>query len=360
MMKSLVGVLAVAMVVVAAVQADDVPFTDKDLESEESMWKLYERWHNVYHGSSSDGLAEKVSRFEVFKKNARYVSEANKKKGMTYKLGLNKFSDMTMEEFTAKYTGGRPGPVIGTKNRTSSGSQATKRRAAANNCYVPSSWDWREYGVVAPVKDQGSCGSCWAFGAVGAVESKNAIWTGNLLSLSEQQVLDCSGGGDCNWGYPYTALQYAMNTGITIDANYPYKTQQQPCTFDPNNPPIVKISGISFVNSGDEDELKQAVYNYGPVVVIIEASNDFHSYSTGVFQGYCGTSTNHVVLVVGYGKIPDGPRYWIVKNSWGEGWGEKGYIRMIRDIDSDKGICGITTYPLYPDGIAVSSSAPAY
>ncbi|XP_015696455.1 thiol protease SEN102-like [Oryza brachyantha] len=245
MRKSLVGLLAVAMVVVAAVQADDdVPFTDEDLESEESMWKLYERWYGVYHGSSSsDGLADMVSRFEVFKENARYVNEANKKKGMTYKLGLNKFSDMTMEEFTAKYTGGRPGPVAGAKTWTTC--TASERPAAANDWCVPSSWDWREHGVVTHVKDQRNCGSCWAFGAVGAVESINAIRTGKLLNLSEQQVLDCSGGGNCSGGYPYTALQYARDTGITTDANYPYTARKQPCTFDPVRTIYARVFGVN-------------------------------------------------------------------------------------------------------------------
>uniref|UniRef100_A0A0D3HA47 Cathepsin propeptide inhibitor domain-containing protein n=1 Tax=Oryza barthii TaxID=65489 RepID=A0A0D3HA47_9ORYZ len=223
MRKSLVvlfGVVVAAM----AVQAEQVPFTDKDLETEESMWNLYERWRAVYASPSGD-LAYKISRFEVFKKNARYVSESNKKKGMTYKLGLNKFSDMTMEEFTAKYTGARPGPLAGLERTTTS---TASRASVASD--VPSSWDWRDYGAVTPVKDQKNCSCCWAFSVVAAVESINKIKTGELLTLSEQQVLDCSGAGDCKWGYPKSAFDYAIKTGITEDSN------RQPPYYPPTRP----------------------------------------------------------------------------------------------------------------------------
>uniref|UniRef100_I1QRD0 Cysteine proteinase n=1 Tax=Oryza glaberrima TaxID=4538 RepID=I1QRD0_ORYGL len=337
----------------ATVQAD-VPITDKDLETEESMWSLYERWRSVYSSSSSSGdLAEKVSRFEVFKKNARYIHDFNKKEGNTYKLGLNKFADLTLEEFTAKYTGAKPGTA------GSSGARASIKPLEPVAGDAPPTWDWREHGAVTRVKDQGQCGSCWAFSVVGAVEGNNAIMTGNLLTLSEQQVLDCSGAGDCNGGYTYYAFDYAVSNGITLDQCYSpppdpyfyypkYEAAQDTCRFDPNKAPIVKIDSHSFVNPNDEEALKQAVYSYGPVSVLIEASNDFMYYQGGVFTGACGTALNHAVLLVGYGVTEDGTLYWIVKNSWSTEWGENGYVRMIRNIPAPEGICGIAMYPIYP------------
>ncbi|XP_015611257.1 thiol protease SEN102 [Oryza sativa Japonica Group] len=355
--KSLVVALAVVVAAMAVVKADDVPITDKDLESEESMWSLYQRWRHVYGAASSSprDLADKGSRFEVFKKNARYIHDFNRKKGMSYKLGLNKFADLTLEEFTAKYTGANPGPITGLKNGTGSPPLA----AVAGD--APPAWDWREHGAVTRVKDQGPCGSCWAFSVVEAVEGINAIMTGNLLTLSEQQVLDCSGAGDCSGGYTSYAFDYAVSNGITLDQcfsppttgenyfYYPaYEAVQEPCRFDPNKAPIVKIDSYSFVDPNDEEALKQAVYSQGPVSVLIEASYEFMIYQGGVFSGPCGTELNHAVLVVGYDETEDGTPYWIVKNSWGAGWGESGYIRMIRNIPAPEGICGIAMYPIYP------------
>uniref|UniRef100_A0A0D9XGV7 Peptidase C1A papain C-terminal domain-containing protein n=1 Tax=Leersia perrieri TaxID=77586 RepID=A0A0D9XGV7_9ORYZ len=203
----------------------------------------------------------------------------------------------------------------------------------------------------------GSCCAECAYSAVGAVEGINAIETGKLLTLSVQQVIDCAGAGNCNVRSTYDAFQYAIENGITVVGNYPAYDKEKNCTcrFDPNKPPIVKITGISFVKS--EEDLMQAVYWYGPVSVLIEASSAFMMYKEGVFTGPCGTALNHAVLVVGYGKIPNGTRYWIVKNSWGQMWGEKGYIRMVRDIEVDAGICGITTYAIYPTGVVTSPAA---
>uniref|UniRef100_A0A0D3HA48 Uncharacterized protein n=1 Tax=Oryza barthii TaxID=65489 RepID=A0A0D3HA48_9ORYZ len=306
MRKSSLAVLLAVVVVAATVQAD-VPITDKDLETEESMWSLYERWRSVYSSSSSSGdLAEKVSRFEVFKKNARYIHDFNKKEGNTYKLGLNKFADLTLEEFTAKYTGAKPGTA------GSSGARASIKPLEPVAGDAPPTWDWREHGAVTRVKDQGQCGSCWAFSVVGAVEGNNAIMTGNLLTLSEQQVLDCSGAGDCNGGYTYYAFDYAVSNGITLDQ----------CYSPPPDP-----------------------YFYYPKY---EAAQDTCRFDPGVFTGACGTALNHAVLLVGYGVTEDGTLYWIVKNSWSTEWGENGYVRMIRNIPAPEGICGIAMYPIYP------------
>ncbi|BAT09432.1 Os09g0564200 [Oryza sativa Japonica Group] len=196
-------------------------------------------------------------------------------------------------------------------------------------------------------------GSCWAFSSVGAVESAYAIATKKLLRLSEQQVLDCSGGGDCGGGYTSTVLsEFAVKKGIALDASGnppyypPYQAKKLACRTVAGKP-VVKMDGAASVPSSNEVALKQSVYKQ-PVSVLIEANSNFQLYKQGVYSGPCGTSINHAVLAVGYGATPDNTKYWIVKNSWGTGWGEMGYIRMKRDIAAKSGLCGIALYGMYP------------
>ncbi|CAN6206290.1 unnamed protein product [Urochloa humidicola] len=349
-MKMVVGVLAAtALLAITVAAAHGVLLTDKDVLSEESLRNLYETWRSI-HTVSLD-LEEKESKFEAFKANARYIHGFNKRKDVPYKLGLNKFSDLTLEEFTATYTGAKLGAEAAAARGAPRDAERQPLVAAGD---APSAWDWRDHGAVTAVKDQGPCGSCWAFSMVGAVEGINAITTGNLLTLSEQQVLDCSGYGDCNGGDTYGSFYYAINNGLTLDQcgkvpYYPgYEAQQQPCRFDPSKPPVVKVDAIYWGSYAYEADLKQEVFRQ-PVSVLIDASSfEFQSYQEGVFTGPCGTSQDHAVLLVGYGATADGTKYWIVKNSWGEDWGEKGYIRMKRDISDMRGLCGIAMYPMYP------------
>ncbi|KAL5201020.1 hypothetical protein ABZP36_035374 [Zizania latifolia] len=326
----------------AIAMAQGIPFADKDLATEASTWKLYEKWRGV-HTVTAD-LAEKKTKFEVFKKNANYVLDFNSKKGKPYKLGLNRFADMTLEEFKKKYTGAVKPAIDAVKK-----AKIVMSKVAAGD--VPASYDWRDYGAVTRVKDQRQCGSCWDFAGTAAVESINAIMTGNLLTLSEQQVLDCSGAGNCeDGGTTPGVFEYAKETGITLESNYPaYEAMDDQCRLDTSTMnPLVKIDGYAAVAGNNEKALKQQVY-LQPVTVYIEASYDFMLYTEGVFTGDdCGTRLDHAVVVVGYGVTQGDVRYWIVKNSWGEGWGENGYIRMIRDVDAKEGICGIAMYPFYP------------
>ncbi|KAG8057770.1 hypothetical protein GUJ93_ZPchr0002g26399 [Zizania palustris] len=327
---------------IAIAMAQGIPFTEKDLATEATTWKLYEKWRGV-HTVTAD-LAEKKTKYEVFKKNAKYVLDFNSNKGKPYKLGLNRFADMTLEEFKKKYTGAVKPAVDAVKK-----AKIVKSKVAAGN--VPSSYDWRDYGAVTHVKDQGPCGSCWDFAGTAAVESINAIVTGNLLTLSEQQVLDCSGAGNCEEGGTTPGVfEYAMDTGITLACNYPpYEAMDDQCRLDTSTMnPLVNIDGYAAVAGNNEKALKQQVY-LQPVTVYIEASHDFMLYTEGVFTGDdCGTLLDHAVVVVGYGVTQEGVRYWIVKNSWSDNWGENGYIRMIRDVDVKEGICGIAMYPFYP------------
>ncbi|BAT09433.1 Os09g0564400 [Oryza sativa Japonica Group] len=351
MRKQLVVVLALLVAAAAAMamaDEEDVTLTDKDLETEESMWSLYERWRAVY--APSRDLSDMESRFEVFKANARYIHEFNQKsKGMSYVLGLNKFSDLTYEEFAAKYTGVKVDASAFATATTSSPDEELPVGVP------PATWDWRLNGAVTDVKDQGQCGSCWVFSAVGAVEGINAIMTGNLLTLSEQQVLDCSNTGDClKGGDPRAALQYIVKNGVTLDQcgklpYYPgYEAKKLACRTVAGKPPIVKVDAVKPV-ANTEAALLLKVFQQ-PISVGIDASADLQHYKKGVFTGRCKTAPlNHGVVVVGYGvnTTPDKTKYWIVKNSWGKGWGEGGYIRMKRDVGTPGGLCGITTYATY-------------
>ncbi|KAJ0989435.1 hypothetical protein J5N97_007791 [Dioscorea zingiberensis] len=324
--------------------SQSIPFDEKDLASEESLWNLYERWRS--HHTVARDLGEKHRRFNVFKENVRYIHEFNKKDA-PYKLRLNKFGDMTKEEFRWTYAGSKihhhrmlRGTLRGTHNFTH-----------ANARDLPASVDWRQKGAVTGVKDQGQCGSCWAFSTVVAVEGINMIKTNKLLSLSEQELIDCDKGENqgCNGGLMDLAFDFIKkNGGITSEANYAYEAEEGTCDVSKKNSPLVVIDGHVNVPQNNEAALIKAVANQ-PVSVAIEASgSDFQFYSEGVFNGECGTDLDHGVAIVGYGITQYGTKYWIVKNSWGPEWGERGYIRMQRGISKKEGLCGIAMEASYP------------
>ena len=202
---------------------------------------------------------------------------------------------------------------------------AASRAAAAPSEVgaAPAAVDWRAKGAVTAVKNQGSCGSCWAFSATGAMEGAYFLATGALRSLSEQELVDCvAADKGCSGGAMQDAFAWAMaNGGMDSEADYAYVGSQYACWANATKRDVAKIVNYTNVAPNDEAQLEAAVAA-GPVSVAIEADQDgFQHYSGGVFDAPCGTNLDHGVLVVGYTAD-----YWIVKNSWGESWGDKGYI----------------------------------
>jgi len=280
------------------------------------------------------------NRFNVFKANLDMIREHNAKND-SWTMGMNEFGDLTWEEFRASYVGGtkpRSGEYIRSKNYASV-------KPVPN---IPASLDWRQKNAVTPVKNQGQCGSCWAFSTTGSVEGAHAIATGTLVSLSEQQLMDCAGSygnQGCNGGLMDDAFEYIIANGICSEASYPYQGAEGTCKSCTS---VASIKSYTDDPSGNENNLSNMI-QAGPISIAIEADqNAFQFYSGGVFSAACGHNLDHGVLIVGYGTLSGKP-YWIVKNSWGASWGMQGYILMIQGKDE----CGLALSASQPDGASV-------
>ncbi|KAF8391241.1 hypothetical protein HHK36_023543 [Tetracentron sinense] len=307
---------------------------------EASMPEQHELWMARFGRVYKDS-EEKEMRFKIFQSNFEFINSFNGDASRSYKLSVNEFADQTNEEFVASRNG--------YKRSSPTKSSATSSFKYQNVTAVPSSMDWRKKGVVTPVKDQGQCGCCWAFSAVAAMEGITQLTSGKLISLSEQELVDCDTSGvdqGCEGGLMDDAFTFIENNhGLATEANYPYKGIDSTCS---TKKAAAKINGFEDVPANSEKSLLKAVANQ-PVSVAIDAGgSDFQFYSSGIFTGECGTSLDHGVTAVGYGTSAVGTKYWLVKNSWGTGWGENGYIMMQRDVDASEGLCGIAMEASYP------------
>ncbi|KAL9244472.1 hypothetical protein vseg_018247 [Gypsophila vaccaria] len=296
----------------------------------------FERWMIKYNKQYND-TDELKERFVIYKSNVQFIVYINSQ-NLSFKLTDKRFADVTNEEFKVKFVG----RLI---RRVSSDSPCVFN----NRCNaLPSAVDWRKQGAVTPVKYQKLCGSCWAFSAVAAVEGLHKIKTGKLVSLFEQELVDCDHDGNygCNGGEMELAFKYIKKKGIVSEKDYPYTGTNGKCDKSKLRHHPVHISGYKKVRKNDEKSLQAVVANQ-PVSVGIEASYEFQLYGQGIFDGVCGTELDHGVSVIGYGEHKD-DNYWIVKNSWGTDWGEGGYIRMRRGVKTKDGVCGIAMDASYP------------
>ncbi|XP_062190209.1 ervatamin-B-like [Phragmites australis] len=319
-------------------------------------FRTWQAEHNRMYATAT----ERLRRFEVYRRNVEYIEATNRRGGLSYELGENQFTDLTSDEFRAMYTMS-PGQVVAVREAmqqlitTRAGPVGEGRNSNYSDDYVvqvPDSVDWRTKGAVTPVKNQYTCGSCWAFSTVASIEGLHKINTGHLVSLSEQELVDCSHtppNDGCEGGLPSAAMEWiARNGGLTTESDYPYENKQGKCKLDKTRNHAVKIRGGKAVEPNNEDALERAVARQ-PVTVLINASaGAFQHYKSGVLSGTCDPIYDHAVTAVGYGADAGGRKYWIVKNSWGETWGEKGYVRMERRINAKEGMCGIAIAPHYP------------
>ena len=306
---------------------------------------LFEEYVRDYERSYSG--AEYQHRLGVFKANVAYMVQYNKDHASHW-LGINEYSDLTNEEFKVRL-GLRPALHL------------QKPRAADapfmyKDAPIKGSVDWRDEGAVTPVKNQGMCGSCWAFSTTGSVEGVNAINSGKLTSLSEQQLVDCDHAHDlgCQGGLMDFAFAYIQkNGGLDTEEDYPYTSgsgQMGKCDKTKEAKDVVDIDGFEDVPANDEESFMKALSNQ-PISVAIEADRPyFQHYSGGILDdaSQCGTMLDHGVLAVGMDTDENGQGYWIIKNSWGETWGEDGYIRLANGISSSAGMCGILMKASYP------------
>merc|ERR1712038_840314 len=283
------------------------------------------------HGKHYSTKAEFELRKDIFHANLAKIERHNALG--TWKMGVNEFSDLTQAEFEAQMTGGY-------KRMPQSGAAvpAATTFKAKSRSELPDSVDWRDQGAVSEVKNQGQCGSCWAFCTTEMIESYAAIATGNLPELSTQQVTACTpnplsrgGTGGCYGSIPQLGYTYIQLFGHAMESDYPY------------------TSGTTTLAPNDQEAVMTHLAEVGPLAVAVYASG-WGGYSSGVYSGCAYDSNialNHAVQLVGYGTDEAEGDYWIVRNSWGTGWGEGGYIRLARDVEAQ---CGTDSTPM--DGTA--------
>jgi len=310
---------------VALVAASALAYTEKEYRT---AFLKFVKDNNKHYSQQ-----EFATKYRTFKSNMDFVATWNAVPAH-HRVAINKFADLTVAEFAAMFLG--------------------TRATVAAAPYVPSvtadTVDWRTKGAVTPIKNQGQCGSCWAFSTTGSVEGAHFLAHAALVSLSEQNLVDCSdaqGNQGCNGGLMTQAMDYIIsNKGIDTEASYPYTAQDGTCVYSAANSGS-DLKSYTNVQTGSEADLVTKI-NAGPTSVAIDASHSsFQLYHSGIYYEPACSSTalDHGVLAVGYGTLGTNKDYYIVKNSWGTDWGNAGYIEMSRNRNNNCGIATMATLP---------------
>ena len=309
-----------------------------DTKLETIIFKQFQKFITKYK-KNYQSINDYLARYEVFKRN---IIDSISNEEASYKTGITQFSDLTKQEFKKIY--------LNLKYDAMAMSNFNPTFVKISNA-APASYDWRNYNRVSPVKDQGSCGSCWAFSTVGNLEGLYAGTKGRIKEFSEQQLIDCdTSDSGCNGGLMEYAYIYLKNADcLMFEEDYPYKGYKDTCKIDKTKCADISITGFKKLGSSystwsavDEDEIRDFLYETGPLSIALNA-DPLQTYTSGILDlpsSKCPTSgINHGVLLVGYGTA-SGVDYWIIKNSWGKSWGESGYFRIRRG----NGTCGVNCY----------------
>lgn len=312
-----------------------------------NTFKYESEWNNWVdkHSKSYKSMQEYHQRKQIFGQNMEFINRHNSL-NKNYTLGMNHFGDLTHSEWSDKFLG------YNFKYQKPS----TNTHIFNENQPLQSTVDWRQKGAVTPVKNQGQCGSCWSFSATGSMEGAHYLSTNQLVSLSEQELVDCSsaeGDQGCFGGLMDNAFKFVIqNGGIDTEKDYQYFARTGSCNTKKEKKHAATFSSYQDVTHNSETQLAHAVQQQ-PVSVAIEADQpSFQFYKSGIFDTTCGTNLDHGVLAVGYGSQTDSTgnsmNYWIVKNSWGASWGNNGYILLAKDVSAPEGQCGIAMQASYP------------
>jgi cathepsin F len=313
----------------------ELSFLTDDFTSNENLFKDFQ----IKFKKNYSNQEEYKKRFEIFENNLNKLQDSSNTDNL-FQLGITKFFDMTSEEFKKIYLSLK----IGDLDQLRQELKEVKVENFSNE--IPDSYDWRDKGAVTKVKNQYICGSCWTFSTTGNIESLFYLKYNQTKQFSEQQLIDCDKYDQgCNGGYMEGAYKYLIEAGgIMSEEDYYYRGFDDECSFNKQQVKA-KLKSFTMVKSENEEDIKRILYEKGPLSVAFNAEEGLYKYVGGIVdfvkQEDCPPVLNHAVLLVGYGN-ENGKDYWIVKNSWGEDWGEKGYFRISRG----KATCGINKYVL--------------
>jgi len=336
-MKSTAIALAIITALTVTAGVWKVSQTESKYDTEiMDAWKQWKQTHGRAYGTQSD----EEYRLSVFAQHHKDIKAANSNPNFTFKSALNKFSDLTKAEFKNAYL--KHKEHFRMRKYTS---------LKNNNLKSGGMKDWTTEGAVTPVKDQGACGSCWAFSATGALEGLDYLLNGTLRTFSEEFFLLCDKhfpNMGCNGGNSAITMMWTQDNGVVTEDRMPYRANDQGTCYWSKYTSDFFNKDMLDVPKSDNDELLAAV-DRQPISIAVAAEKFMH-YQSGIFNDWtCGTDLDHAILLVGYGEDSTG-KYYKVKNSWGTSWGESGYIRFARQTGQGVGMCGITEAACYPTG----------